>query len=949
MNTKLHLYYFAIFIILSELCFCTNIHSEIAIAVPVYKNNQISSIVVVFQNETTSYKKIIKRQCWNINVNHNSCNIIMNIAKNQLESKDWTSICVIPLDKCAEIVVQLSNRLFEFTTPYENYYGYSNDDNSSILQDSSIISLQKLKNLLIDKKCFDNTAMRSFYNYIENNFDDIMIHHWRRPYLGVWRDVDNSAIPCNSAFWVKGNWQLQPMWSHATKDVSVAKCAEDMQEIESPCSHADGLLNKCQMNWQTVCRSLIFPSIQRSIQENDISPSDKHELHPTDTDTVHPSCLVYTFGRLVLGSFEKYIASDGQCEVHAFDSSEHFLEMHRGLNSEYPNVHFHHIGQKQKHGSRLEMILQGVNGHWSDSALPLDRIMTSFNHQNRSLNVVKIDCDGCEWKTLHHLAKESSTLLDNVCNFLLDLELSKDTIRGYDDLGYVAFFVEEYLVRRGFKLWFRHVEVDGDADMPCKLHPLLIDLGFPTSVCKYQIAIHNSKCLGPSSKEGGEAYEWLDGHSSQDGVNKQATMYRTKNHAIVNTFMGSSNSLTTFSERYNYIYQSNLTVALVQFSPYIHSEIIGPFVTLCESAGFRNIIIYNDIYHKDNTEVIHESMVPLFKHWKEWIIRPTARCFEDHLEWNYMIILTGDDAYRHSKYVFESIQLHKTRIIAVQHHPLWILPDFYNKNILLTPISGGSPDHVIPFMDLEVDTAITVATCGELDAKGYSCVNSSTGGTEMLAYIHDFDAFLNRNCVLILGDIGATETDHLSSTSDFTSSQYGNDSSSSSSSRKIKDRRDIVRFLFDDVDNVVINVARDISHFLAVTALFPNQTIGLNNIPNGDLMYILQRVNFIWLPIAEDSMYVTGSFASSIAFAFAFQKILIVPKYVASLYGVEHFVLSYQHSILEIDLLQYMVKDSINGTKSYGKTLQLMQQCMIRWEHSQRIQNVLNFYEIMAS
>lgn len=98
------------------------------------------------------------------------------------------------------------------------------------------------------------------------------------------------------------------------------------------------------------------------------------------------SCLIYSIGSNGDYQWEDgmYIETDGLCEVHVFDYSKDYK---RPEDSER-NIHFHQWG--------LQSSQEPQKGRkWKT----LPQMIKELGHENRTINVFKIDCEGCEWST----------------------------------------------------------------------------------------------------------------------------------------------------------------------------------------------------------------------------------------------------------------------------------------------------------------------------------------------------------------------------------------------------------------------------------------------------------------------------------------------------------------------------------------------------------------------
>ena len=102
---------------------------------------------------------------------------------------------------------------------------------------------------------------------------------------------------------------------------------------------------------------------------------DPHRIQQQD------SCLVYSVGSNNNFMFEEAILStiSDKCEIHTFDHTV-------GLNpSNKPSaVHFHPWGLKQQDSGQFKSF---------------PTIVRELGHKHRVIDILKIDCEGCEWET----------------------------------------------------------------------------------------------------------------------------------------------------------------------------------------------------------------------------------------------------------------------------------------------------------------------------------------------------------------------------------------------------------------------------------------------------------------------------------------------------------------------------------------------------------------------
>jgi hypothetical protein len=109
----------------------------------------------------------------------------------------------------------------------------------------------------------------------------------------------------------------------------------------------------------------------------------------------HPSCLVYSFVSGDRDSFawEEALAAllPSSCEIHIFDSSE------SSGKSQWTGgkiIHFHSWRLKGTVDRQEE---PSKTDSRANEALTFDEIQQRLGHKSRTVDILKIDCVGCEW------------------------------------------------------------------------------------------------------------------------------------------------------------------------------------------------------------------------------------------------------------------------------------------------------------------------------------------------------------------------------------------------------------------------------------------------------------------------------------------------------------------------------------------------------------------------
>lgn len=106
------------------------------------------------------------------------------------------------------------------------------------------------------------------------------------------------------------------------------------------------------------------------------------------------SCLVYSVGSNNDFSFEEHVFSQisTDCEIHTFDFGDY------AAGAEKAGVHYHQVG----------MGLDATEGNKVFKSLAT--IIQELGHEGQTIDIFKIDCEGCEWTTAAKWMEANVTL-----------------------------------------------------------------------------------------------------------------------------------------------------------------------------------------------------------------------------------------------------------------------------------------------------------------------------------------------------------------------------------------------------------------------------------------------------------------------------------------------------------------------------------------------------------
>jgi hypothetical protein len=202
-----------------------------------------------------------------------------------------------------------------------------------------------------------------------------------------------------------------------------------------------------------------------------------------DTDLAHVAapCLIYSFGIATDFAFDDYWGHLG-CEVHAFDPT---LKAVPAFTS--PNVVFHFYGLTGGVGSGADKFSDPGYGSIIHPLYPLNEIIAKLGHEGRTIDVLKLDCEGCEWDAFDYLAAHAPEALARVRTLDVELHFVRErNVRSAKDVLKIATFYEHVIVKHGFRPFFKHLNQGG---IDWDLVPELLVPGVIPNHCCYEFAM----------------------------------------------------------------------------------------------------------------------------------------------------------------------------------------------------------------------------------------------------------------------------------------------------------------------------------------------------------------------------------------------------------------------------------------------------------------------------
>ena len=181
-----------------------------------------------------------------------------------------------------------------------------------------------------------------------------------------------------------------------------------------------------------------------------------------------PNCLVVSIGVGNEWDFE-LVALELGCEVHAFDPTVGLLQEHNRtaniIRRTYPGLHFHFLGLGSHRIAGIrndQTAYTGPLASGDSSAMgPMAQLPQLLRiagvAEGRQVDVLNIDCEGCEWEAVRHIACKHPRSLCNVQQLNIELHTYRSELSNASDLPTL---LRHIWVDHGFRV-FRNVPNEG--------------------------------------------------------------------------------------------------------------------------------------------------------------------------------------------------------------------------------------------------------------------------------------------------------------------------------------------------------------------------------------------------------------------------------------------------------------------------------------------------------
>jgi len=173
---------------------------------------------------------------------------------------------------------------------------------------------------------------------------------------------------------------------------------------------------------------------------------------PVCNDWLPTACVAYNFGIANEWELSNSLAAHHGCQVHAFDPSTGHAQQNLVHNQK--NVTLNFMGLSSGANESSAATRRDDQHGYGSVASPLrrlDLIMASFGHA--AVDVVKIDCEGCEWESLSSVVQAAPESLNCVHVLLVELHFAKRSNGNHISMT-SAGRISHHLQLAGWKVWF---------------------------------------------------------------------------------------------------------------------------------------------------------------------------------------------------------------------------------------------------------------------------------------------------------------------------------------------------------------------------------------------------------------------------------------------------------------------------------------------------------------
>lgn len=224
-----------------------------------------------------------------------------------------------------------------------------------------------------------------------------------------------------------------------------------------------------------------------ALSEFSARQEQKHRDFVPDAAAPWDRPLFYSFGIANDWFPDDFLGRHG-FEVHSFDPTAATRSVH--LAHQSPGVTFHHLGLQSSLAScRNSQRGTTKYGLLSGELHSLTNLRNTLNHTHRRINIMKIDCEGCEWDAFWEMSRFDTHALDDVEMLLIEVHPVRERMLRTDaDLRKFVAVWEYLLEQQGFRFFF-HRPNAGARHPTWTLHKHMSATGALRKVCCFELGL----------------------------------------------------------------------------------------------------------------------------------------------------------------------------------------------------------------------------------------------------------------------------------------------------------------------------------------------------------------------------------------------------------------------------------------------------------------------------
>jgi len=191
------------------------------------------------------------------------------------------------------------------------------------------------------------------------------------------------------------------------------------------------------------------------------------------------------------------------CHVHAFDPTSNLRATHAEHASSHERTHFHYLGLESPGEDNFTPNRSGYGQLDRRHMAPLTQIlaMSTMGRVSDRVDVLKIDCEGCEWPLFRWLAARQPALLSRVRVLMVELHVTPGL--GLHNSSQLVQLLT-HIYSHGFEIYRRKLNTGFRTDKK-QVPADLVAANFPSFPCCVELHFVRRRDLFDDSLDGGDS------------------------------------------------------------------------------------------------------------------------------------------------------------------------------------------------------------------------------------------------------------------------------------------------------------------------------------------------------------------------------------------------------------------------------------------------------------